>query len=587
MSRQREPRRLLSQSGSVAPIYTVKRLSTTERAFLFLSFSAFLASYFWLSFHVITRDPLWQDEVMSVWAARLAGPAQINAAFRHGAQAATPVFSLLLHYYCRLAGDSTLVLRLPSIAAAVVAVGCGFVLLRRHLGVHAAAFGCCLMVETLSPFAMQVRPYAIMTACLSGVLLLWDDLALRSSRMRTALVGVLLVVATTFHFYSVLFILCLAVVEFMRTIQVREWRKGLWLTLFAAGAAVFVWLPMMKTIVRFTAKDVVSSAHYALAPTLDHLIATYSYLFQGVADNPHLGGLGLNGVIVLSVVLLMGLCAVMKSFAKPAREDASGVGTSAAGERTAAAVNPVDQSGSFGASASRRRRDDFWGLVLCSLMFPFVVFLFSAISSRTYHVRYVIPGFFGAAAVLTEVISGFPLFRRLVPVSILIATGWMFLLGVPAIPIFDHSAIYDALPGADPIVMADGSQFFQLEESAPIQFRSRLVYLLVPSGVPVGDSVNEHAILRWKTIRPDLPVENSAEFLLKHRKFYVLDERTADDSPVRYVSSLGLVDSWKTIHGAVIYRSRPESAWEPDARVTRRNEPSTWLSAWSRKGNHR
>lgn len=243
----------------------------------------------------------------------------------------------------------------------------------------------------------------------------------------------------------------------------------------------------------------------------------------------------------------------------------------AGGDRAVDAVSSMGQSessGVIGALAMRSRRDDFWGLILCSLMFPLVVFLFSMISSKTYHVRYVIPGFFGAAAVLTEVLSGFPLFRRLVPVSILIATGWMLLLGVPAIPIFDHSAIYDALPGADPIVVADGSQFFQLEESAPIRFRSRLVYLVVPSDVPVGDSVNEHAILRWKTIRPDLPVENSGEFLLKCRKFYVLDERTADGSPARYFSSLNLIDSWKTIHGAVIYRSRPESAWEFDTHAT-------------------
>lgn len=274
-------------------MHTVKKLSTIERGFLIFSCGAFLASYFWLSFQVITHDPLWQDEVMSVWAARLAGIAQINAAFlRDGAQAATPVFSLLLHYYCSVAGDSTLILRLPSIAAAFAAVACGFVLLRRHLGAQAAAFGCCLMVETLSPFAMQVRPYAIMTACLSGVLLLWDDLALRSSRMRSALIGILLVVATAFHFYSVLFIPCLAVAESMRTCQTREWRKSLWLSLFVAGAAVFLWLPVMQTIVRFTANDVVSSTHYALAPTFDHLIATYSYLFQGVGSKPYLGGLG-------------------------------------------------------------------------------------------------------------------------------------------------------------------------------------------------------------------------------------------------------------------------------------------------------
>lgn len=123
--------------------------------------------------------------------------------------------------------------------------------------------------------------------------------------------------------------------------------------------------------------------------------------------------------------------------------------------------------------------------------------------------------------------------------------------------LFDHSPVYSAFSGFDPIVVADGSQFFQLEESAPVQFRSRLVYLIPPQNVPVGDPTNQHEVMRWKTIVPNLPVENASEFLRTHSRFYVLDERTADDTPATYLLKEQRIDQWRIVNGAVLYRSHP------------------------------
>ncbi|MGA8668269.1 MAG: hypothetical protein WB679_00245, partial [Terracidiphilus sp.] len=178
----------------------------------------------------------------------------------------------------------------------------------------------------------------------------------------------------------------------------------------------------------------------------------------------------------------------------------------------------------------------------------------------TFNLRYVIAGSIGASAILTETLGGFPLFRPLVPLLLFVATCFTFLWGVPSMHLFDHSATYGCFPGSYPVVAADGNEFFQLQETAPPDFRARLIYLVVPPSVAVGDPTDEHEVVRWKVIDPKLPVEDATAFLANHPKFYVLDERTADNTPARYLLSKGYIEPWKQIGGAVIYRSRPSGA---------------------------
>jgi len=114
------------------------------------------------------------DEVLSVWVIRLASPSRIYSALAHGAEFAPPAFHLALHYYSKLAGDSPLALRLPSLAAILVTSACSFAIFRRILGTAPAVFACCLLLKTLFPFAVQVRPYAFVACCFALALYLWD-----------------------------------------------------------------------------------------------------------------------------------------------------------------------------------------------------------------------------------------------------------------------------------------------------------------------------------------------------------------------------------------------------------------------------
>jgi hypothetical protein len=503
---------------------------------LWVTSTLFLSFFIGLSLRAATRNPLYVDEIYALWVARLPSVSQIVSAIMHGSEFSPPTYHLLLHFYSLLAGDSSLALRFPSLLAELLVAFFSFSLFRRYLGMRSAAFACCLILEAISPFGLQIRPYALVTACFAAVLLLWDGLESHYSRLSITLIGILLAFAGSLHFYAILFVPCVALIELFRLQSTRQFRWSLWLSLAASGASIFIWLPLIRAITKLNAADSTGSA-YGPSPTLDALVSMYSYLFRGLA-NPHLlGNLGINASIVL-----IALCFL--PFGKFA-ENRLGRFLRITSDVPSITVN---------------RHAAFWAINIGVILFPAIVFLFSYFVTKTFNLRYVIAGSIGASAILTETLGGFPLFRPLVPLLLFVATCFTFLWGIPSMHLFDHSTTYGFFPGSYPVVAADGNEFFQLEEGAPPNFRARLVYLVVPPSVPVGDPTDEHEVIRWKVIDPKLPVEDATAFLANHPKFYVLDERTADDTPARYLLSKGYIEPWKQIGGAVIYRSRPSDA---------------------------
>ena len=506
---------------------------------LWISSGIFLACYIGLTLKAALVTPLWMDEVLSVWTARLPSMQRICSAVEKGSGFSPPVYHLALHYYSLVVGGSNLALRSTSIAGVLLTAALSFILLRRHLGTAPAVFASCLIMESLSPFGLQVRPYTLVTTCYAAALLLWDDLNVNLSWRRALIVGFPLAVAISLHFYAVLLVPGMGIIEILRFIRTRERRTALWIALVAAGASIFLWLPYMRATYQFNARDV-NGATNGPRPTFDAMVSMYSYLFQGVGDLKHLGKLGLIGCIVISALFLIMACK-LSGFVS-GRNICDGISDA-----------PHETKGS---------RNEFWDIVVGTLLVPLIIFLFSLFVTKTFNLRYVIAGSIGAGALYAEVFSGFPCFRRILPAVLLIAAFLTIKFGVPSIPVFDHSAIYGAIPGTCPIVVADGSQFFQLEESAPPGFRSRLIYLIVPPGTHVADANDMDAIERWKGIEPNFPVENSSEFLSRKETFYVLDERTSDDTPMTYLYKMGLIEPLTEIGGAMIYRSRP---WSPNS----------------------
>jgi hypothetical protein len=247
--------------------------------------------------------------------------------------------------------------------------------------------------------------------------------------------------------------------------------------------------------------------------------------------------MGLTGAIELFALILVGAAGCFQKIVKQQNADRA-----------------------HSAPSATTPSNGFWLLILGTLAIPLLVFAFGSIVTKTYYLRYAVAGTLGASALMAEVLSAFPPFKRIVvPATLLFASVLNVIWGVPSMEFRDPSEIYKAMPGPYPIVVADSCLFFGFEESSPAEFRSRMVYLTIPSDFPVMDAQCVHAITRWKVINPSLPVEDSAKFLKDHARFYLLDEQTNDHSPGRYLVSIGTVLPWKELDGARIYRSHPES----------------------------
>jgi len=429
----------------------------------------------------------------------------------------------MLHYYVEMVGSSYLALRLPSILASIVTALLAFQFVRRQFGVNAGAFTACFVLETLSPFSLQVRPYTIIVACFAISLLLWNDLASSSARWRLVLIAFSLSTAVAFHFYGVLFVPCFGIIEIVRILRTRQVRLGIWIALVIAGASIFLWSSIMRATSHYIADDVGGSYAYRPAPTLRLLLTNYLYL----------SCFGLNGgvVCILLITFILGLSGRMTFLRKNRGSSPS--------------VSKQDSEGLC----------DFWNAAIGTATLPIMVFVFTLLVTKTYSLRHTIAASIGVSAIFSALLSRLPYFARMMPAILLGGAVWLIFLGVPQTPPFDHSAIYGSLPGPYPIVVADGSQFVQLEDSAPPEFRSRLVFLFTPPGVPIGDASDQHIIKRCTRVYPQLPVNDVAPFLAANPEFYVLDERTSDDTPATYLLQMHKIAVWKKISGAIIYRS--------------------------------
>jgi hypothetical protein len=500
---------------------------TFAQGSLWISFGFFLVCYIDSALRSAKDSPLWMDEVLSVWALRLPSASAVCRAILHGSEFAPPTFPLLMHFYSKIVGGTDLELRLPTIGAVLFCGVCCFIVFRRYLGDAPAVFGTCLALESLRPWGLQVRPYALVTACFAAAMLLWDELNWRPAWWRSALIGLLLALATSLHFYAVLFVPCFGLIELIYHSRTRQVRTSLWVSLIAAGASIFLWLPLIHTINQYNAGDTGGAKYYA-KPTIFGLSGAYQDLF--------LGNMASVYMVLAAIVIL-------------------------------AAGKLLGETESIDKKQNENQPANFWNLVLGIALLPLIVFLFSAFVTKTFNERYCIAATIAASAVIAGSLRASQAFRRAVPWVISLGALLTFLLGAPGPKDIRVQQALRRLPGTSAIVIADGEQFFPLLEAATPDIRARLLYLIPPSGITVGDLTNQHEIQRWKTIVPGLPVENMTEFLQSNRPFYVLDQQTSDDSPAVYLVREHLIELISQSDGILIYASRPQS----EARTASRN----------------
>lgn len=428
---------------------------------LFLLISAL---YFMQAVRLASSAPYWMDEVLALWTSRLASPQAIWGALKQGSEFSPPLYALFLHQLQQWGITAPLGLRLPSILAVYgVALATG-VLARRHVGAAPAALAAAIVLSGgLFGYAVQMRPYAMVTAAFAGALLLYDRPG-RPMRARLIGMGLLLTLGIALHFYALLLVGVLAAVELVRArAERRAPSVPVLATLAAASATILLWWPILVAARAYAGADVAAPDYYA-QPTIVALARSYVRLmgWQGVA---------LVALLAASVL----------------------------GARPKGTLYPM-------------------ALVLTAV--PALVFLFALLVSHSYADRYVLAGVIGVALLFAALAQA--LGRHAGPVSVALlamlaaGTGWRDGGELAkADRIAALAAVRDA-PGTLPIVTGSGLRYFELRQNLAIG--DRLIFLDTPGDQP-GDPTNRNQVMRWKAIDPTLSVRDAAAFLCSHPVF--------------------------------------------------------------------
>lgn len=497
----------------------LRRISATEAVL----FAALSLAYWIAAIRISAQRPFWMDELMAIWTARMPDIAAMWDVIKRGGEFSPPFYDLSLHYIIALVGDGFLTLRLPSITAVFIVSLAAFVLMRRRYATLTAltAMALCL-TGGLFPFALEVRPYAPLTACFALAVLAWDiPASARPTLARSAAIFALLTIAIGMHFYAVLLAAAVGLMEFIWMIRHRRIR---WLYVIAIGLAclsVFLWLPIMQHIMAYNSGDTAAPEYYARPRAI---LLPFVYLFLMI-------GFEASMIIAPATVMLVAIAGWMA--VKVWRRG-----------------NPVQALDNIG------NLDIIIGIT-CAI--PLLVFIFSATVTHTYNLRYVIAGAFGLSMLTARLIASIGEARAFSYFVVAASIGLTaYVAATDVVPTSRERAltVVNQAPAGMTVVTGDALRFMELREAARADVSARLLYLKSLAGTASPDPTNENQLLRWAAIKPaELPFSEIEPFLAaKPRETFLLftDGEAVDLLPKQlaargYISKIILRDGNATL----------------------------------------
>ncbi len=441
-------------------------------------FGLLSACYFFQAFSLAANAPLWMDEVLAVWTARLPSFGAIWQALENGAEFTPPLYDSLLHMMMGMGLTSPIMIRLPSIMAGYLAALAMGVLVRRRLGTTLAAVAAGVVLSGgMFEFAVQARPYACVIAAFGWTLVLWDRLPSNGpASLRLLLpMALLLIAMVALHFYAVLLVMTLGLMEVVwRGMEGRAPRLSVIICIGVAGASIFLWLPIMEAASAFSSQDVIAPDYYG-RPRWIVLLATYVLL----------GG---------STGLAMAACCLVLIVTR---------GSHLSG-----------------------RRDIAVALLLLSI--PILIFAFAHVGTHSFAPRYAVAGTFGFALLTVCMIrqaGDRAHFLAAAILAILLMLSMFDRYGgeLEKPDRLDALALANAAPGDLPIATGSGLRFFELLANLPPSVARRVIYLDLPD-VPPPDPTNRHQVERWSKIDRRLPVVDAQSFICATPRFLLLTE---------------------------------------------------------------
>ena len=390
---------------------------------------------------------LWNDELFTLYIARLPTYTDIWSLLASGVEQLPPTFHILARLSLKLFGVNHWALRLPEILGVGVMSLCLFVVVSRR---SSAAYGLVAMVLPLVThalyYATEARPYGLVLGCAALSLLCWQSVADDRRRILSlAGLSAALAAALASHYYAVLIFVPLAAGEVVRTIVRRRLDPWVWLAFALATIPLWVFLPLIQSGRKL-------SATFWAKPRWFGPVSFYENLLAQAA----------SGAIFLfvGILVLLTLYAVVRSSigAEPK-------------VRPASRIPPEEVVAALG-----------------YLAVPVLAVLLAKLATGAFTDRYAMAAVLGLAVIIPWgaylILDG----RATMGIALAAALFSWFVVedGIePALQqrralaglqdTFDF--LNTAAPGGAPLVIASAHLFFQLSHYAPPQLASRFVYL--------------------------------------------------------------------------------------------------------------
>jgi hypothetical protein len=434
----------------------------------------------------------WNDELFTVYIARIPSVSGIWAFLATGVEQTPPTFHLLIRVLVLALGEHHLTVRLPSILAMGMVGICMFVVVSRRTS---TAYG---LIAMLCPiltqaffYAYEARPYALVLAFSAGSLLCWQS-ATEGHRRGLSLAGLAATLAAALccHYYAVLAFLPLVAGEVARSFSRRRVDPAVWLAFCVAMTPLLAFLPLLM------AGRKLAGTFWA-RPRWQYMVGFYQNILSPAV------------VPLLLIVLVLAFYALARA--------------AAGRERTLPVTPPPPRHEVLAAVAY--------------LALPVVGILLAKLVTGAFTDRYALPAVLGLAMIVSW--GAFHLLDGRATMGVLLAAllvGWFVVFAgiAPALQlrqgVSDQRAVYrflqTAAPGNMPIVIAGPHAFFQLTYYAPPALAPRLVYLVDPAEAlryldtdTVDLGMREFG--RWTTLR----VEPYRAYLSAHPHFLLYADR--------------------------------------------------------------
>jgi 4-amino-4-deoxy-L-arabinose transferase-like glycosyltransferase len=455
-----------------------------------LALLALFAVLYWASaIHSGASAPLQTDDAFTLWMIK--SPSIIGA-LKLGADTAPPAFYYFMKASCHLFGFTPLGLRIPPITALFVFVAAIYFLLRRYVGDALAGAAAILPVfATMAQAGLFARPPALMMASFALMCLVWAHDSSRHPKLwRSIALTLLLGFAISMHFYSVLFVPLLLLMEFVWATEHRFIRKAHWIAILAGGFVLVLWLPVIGPIYRMTRGSAKSPLYYARPTPLKLL----DYIGHLAFDKS-----------VLTILIALFFIASIYTWLRIARRESQ---------------RPLP------------RISDNLGLIAFSAAFiPFLTYAFAAVVTHVFNERYIVSATLALSVAVAILVRNLRWPKALELLFLLVVVVIYAKAVVPGLrhPVGSantfEKAILD-LPGNDPVAMPDGGSFFRVQVAGDPAIRARTVYLFLPGGQLDPDTEPSRIAHAWQTLRPDLPIYTTEDFLAQHKSFYILTWNT-------------------------------------------------------------